>query len=194
MNRRIWAMPNSETFKMKPIRELISHYMGLDNYKIWVDPFVRNSIFKDQCKFTNDLNPSIKATHNMDALDFLHTIDTSTVDGVLFDPPYSSRQIKECYNSIGLEVGKNSQSSFYSKKKDEIARILRPNGICISFGWNSNGLGKTRGFDIVETLLVPHGAAHNDTIVTVERKLCLAEIQFQGVAIIPSNVDSQMSL
>lgn len=34
-----------------------------------------------------------------------------------------------------------------------------------------NGIGKTRGFEIVEILLVAHGGNHNDTIVTVERKL-----------------------
>lgn len=166
---RIWSMPNSETFKMKPIKELITRY--INEKECWVDPFVRNSIFKKQCSWNNDLNPEIKATHNMDALRFLQILDDRVVDGVLFDPPYSSRQIKECYDGIGIAVGKNSQSSFYSMKKDEVARILKQNGICISFGWNSNGLGKARGFEIVEILLVAHGAAHNDTIVTVERKL-----------------------
>jgi len=39
----------------------------------------------------------------------------------------------------------------------------------ISFGWNSGGIGKTNGFEILEILLVAHGA-HNDTICTVERK------------------------
>ena len=38
------------------------------------------------------------------------------------------------------------------------------------FGWNSNGVGKVRGFEIIEILLIAHGGSHNDTIVTVERK------------------------
>ena len=33
------------------------------------------------------------------------------------------------------------------------------------------GLGKNRGFEMLEILLVPHGGSKNDTIVTVERKL-----------------------
>jgi len=30
-------------------------------------------------------------------------------------------------------------------------------------------MGKNRGFEIVEILLVAHGGHHNDTIVTVEK-------------------------
>lgn len=166
---RIWAMPNSETFTIKPIKELITRYLGQD--EIWVDPFVRNSVFKDKCTFTNDLNPSIQATHNLEALEFLQLIESNSVNGVLFDPPYSFRQIQECYNNIGRQVFQSdTQGSFYAKKKDEIARILKKDGLCISFGWNSMGIGKTRGFQMVEILLVPHGGSKNDTIVTVEVK------------------------
>jgi hypothetical protein len=32
-------------------------------------------------------------------------------------------------------------------------------------------MGKNRGFEIVEILIVAHGGHHNDTLVTVERKL-----------------------
>ncbi|MEQ9716120.1 MAG: hypothetical protein ABGF52_11385, partial [Candidatus Asgardarchaeum sp.] len=55
--------------------------------------------------------------------------------------------------------------------REGISRVIKDNGIVISCGWNSNGVGKTRGFEIVEILLVPHGGIHNDTIVTVERKI-----------------------
>lgn len=37
------------------------------------------------------------------------------------------------------------------------------------------GFGLKRGYELLEVLLVPHGAAHNDTIVTVERKIGLPE-------------------
>lgn len=64
-----------------------------------------------------------------------------------------------------------TQSSFWSRIKDEVSRIIELGGLTITFGWNSNGIGKTRGFEILEILLVAHGGNHNDTIVTVERKL-----------------------
>lgn len=62
------------------------------------------------------------------------------------------------------------EQDYFSKFKDEIARVLTPYGVCISCGWNSNGIGKTRGFKLVEILLIAHGGSHNDTIVTVEYK------------------------
>lgn len=37
----------------------------------------------------------------------------------------------------------------------------------IRFCWNSCGIGANRGFDIKRVLLICHGAAHNDTIVTI---------------------------
>ena len=40
----------------------------------------------------------------------------------------------------------------------------------IRCGWNSGGIRKKYGFEIVEILMVAHGGWHNDTIVTVEVK------------------------
>jgi hypothetical protein len=55
--------------------------------------------------------------------------------------------------------------------KDALDALLRVGGLAISFGWNSTGFGKTRGYELLEVLLVCHGRCHNDTLVTVERKL-----------------------
>lgn len=55
--------------------------------------------------------------------------------------------------------------------KDAINKYLKPNGICISSTWNSNGIGKCRKFKQIEILLVSHGGNHNDTIITVEKKM-----------------------
>ena len=56
----------------------------------------------------------------------------------------------------------------YREVRDFIC-VLSPARV-ISCGWNSTGMGKARGYEIEEILLVNHGAAHNDTIVMVERK------------------------
>jgi hypothetical protein len=89
---------------------------------------------------------------------------------VLFDPPYSLRQLKECYAGVGKSLTQQDTQSYFTLIKNEIARVLKVGGYCISFGWNSNGIGIKRGFEIVEILLVAHGGNHNDTITTVERK------------------------
>jgi hypothetical protein len=41
----------------------------------------------------------------------------------------------------------------------------------ISFGYNSNGIGRSRGFDVIEIMLLFFGGNRNDIIVTVERKV-----------------------
>jgi hypothetical protein len=65
---------------------------------------------------------------------------------------------------------KTTQSTFWSHLKNEISRIVKPGGVVVSCGWNSGGMGKKNGFEIIEIMLVAHGGWHNDTIVTVERK------------------------
>jgi len=164
-NDRVWAMPSHDTFTVRPIKELIAAHITAG---VWVDPFSRNSPFREQC-ITNDLNTEVEADYHLEALEFLRTFTDASVDGVLFDPPYSPRQISECYKHVGREVHtKDTQSSFYGDRKKEVARIVKPGGKVLCFGWNSGGIGKTSGFELREVLLVPHGGAHNDTICTVE--------------------------
>lgn len=162
---RIWAMPNKNTFEIKPIKDLIIQEMEAG---LWIDPFAnRNRI----ANITNDLNPEFGTDYNLDALDFLKLFDDDSVDGVLYDPPYSPRQVSECYKDFGYNVTwDTTKATFWSKHKAEITRIVKKGGKVITFGWNSGGIGKTNGFVISRILLVPHGGWHNDTICTVEIK------------------------
>lgn len=163
---RKWSMPNKNTFDIKPIKELLAN--EVDNSKLWIDPFAnKNKI----ATITNDLNPEYDTTHHMDALEFLKMFDDNSVDGVLYDPPYSPRQVSECYKHIGYNVTqKTTRASFWGNHKKEISRIVKPCGKVITFGWNSGGIGMKYGFKIQHILLVPHGGWHNDTICTVEIK------------------------
>lgn len=170
---RVFARPNKNTFNIPPIRALIEEYI-YEGY--WIDPFVRNSVFKGVCTATNDLDPSIRATKNLKATTFCEQLREQFkgrwFDGVLFVPPYSPRQVKESYNGIGLEVFKeDTQAKFHSDPKNSLTEILRPGARAITFGWDSNGFGKIRGFELERILLVAHGSKHHDTIVTVERKV-----------------------
>ena len=164
---RVWAMPNKWTFTIKPIKDLLEKYV---NEGVWIDPFAGEN---SMATITNDINPNRQTDFNLDALEFLKTLDTNSIDGVLYDPPYSIRQAKECYDSYGVEnlKIKPNQMNYWSNCKNEIARICKQKSTVISFGWNSMGIGKTRGFEKLEILLVPHGGSRNDTICTVERKL-----------------------
>jgi hypothetical protein len=166
---RQWAMPNSETFSVKPIGDFVKSYLSCS--KVSIDMFSRD---KDWATYTNDLNPNTTAMYHMDAEEFLVHLKTNGVvaDLVLFDPPYSPRQISECYNSVGLKCGmKETQSAvLYKRVRDAILPVLAPNGIVLSFGWNTVGMGINRGFELLEIMLCCHGGAHNDTVCIAERK------------------------
>lgn len=170
---RKWAMPNSKTFTIKPIKELILKH--IEEGMTIVDPFANEcSIEKEIINvnyISNDLDSQYETTYHLDALDFLKQIPTNSVDLVLYDPPYSPRQVSEVYKSLDMSVNmQTTQSSYWSKQKTEISRIVKKGGKVITFGWNSGGIGKTKGFEIIEILLVAHGGWHNDTICTVDYK------------------------
>lgn len=164
---RVWAMPNKNTFDIKPIKEFIDRYYT--DQVLSIDPFANTNRI---AMVTNDIDPEMNCDYNLDALNFLEGFDENSVGLVLYDPPYSVRQVSECYRRVGRTVNmETTQSSFWSKLKKEIKRIVHPNGLVLSFGWNSGGIGKTNGFEMLEILLVNHGGPHNDTICVAERKL-----------------------
>ncbi len=159
-------MPNKWTFQIPPIAELLARYVG--DGKGWVDPFAGMS---SPAEIKNDLNPNSNAQHHLDALDFLKSL-SGQYQGVLFDPPYSYHQMQECYSEIGNgKITSRHATNFYGDLRNEIEKLVITGGLAISFGWNSIGIGKSHGFEILEILLVCHGRAHNDTICTVERKV-----------------------
>ena len=156
---RCWSMPNKWTFTIKPIRELLAEEI---TGREWFDPFAGNN---SPAEHTNDINPETKAIWHGDALEYLRFQKDEIADGVLYDPPYSITQARQ--------YGKKEYASmkYWAECKNEIARIIKPKGKAICFGWNSMGLGKNRGFKMARILLVPHGGSKNDTIVTVENKI-----------------------
>jgi len=163
---RVWQMPNSKTFSIKPIKELIGKY-GQEG--VVIDPFANGNKIAN---ITNDLDTQYDTDYHMDALDFLKQFDDASVDMCLYDPPYSPRQVSECYKALDKTVNmQTTQASYWSNHKKEISRIVKKDGVVITCGWNSGGIGKKYGFEIQEILLVPHGGWHNDTIVTVDKKI-----------------------
>lgn len=164
--QRIWAMPSRHTFTIKPIADRLAALIS--DPMQWFDPFCG---LHSPAGRRNDLNPAIPDVDHLDAQAWLETHDR--IDNLLFDPPYSPRQISECYKAIGLKVGvvETQNATLYARVK-EAARLRMPIGsLAVCCGWNSMGMGQSRGFELEEILLVPHGGAHNDTIMTIERKV-----------------------
>ena len=161
---RVWAMPNKWTFKIKPIKELLVKY-NVGNG--WIDPFAG---MYSPAEITNDHREECNSKYHMDAVCFAKMVNNGII-GCLFDPPYSVHEVKRHYDSLNRKYDfKNDPTCGFKPVKDILAPKIKQNGIIISFGWNSNGFGKIRGFEKKEILLVAHGGNRNDTIVTVEQK------------------------
>lgn len=163
--KRAWAMPSKHTFEIKPIKEFIENNLTGD---LILNPFSNRSKYG----VTNDLDPEQNTHYCMDALEFLKQYDDDSIDFILYDPPFSPRQVSECYKSFDMTVNmQTTQSSYWTKHKKEITRILKTGGKVITFGWNTGGIGKGNGFQIEKILMVAHGGWHNDTICTLEVKI-----------------------
>lgn len=162
-----WAMPNGKTFTIKPIKEFVEAEVKKGG--VIIDPFANDSKYGT---ITNDLNPEFDTDYHLDALTFLKSLPDSSADLVLYDPPYSITQAAQLYHSYGkekLEINV-ANMKYWAECKDHIARILKVGGRCLCFGWNTNGIGKSRGFEMTEILIVSHGGSKNDTLCTLEYK------------------------
>lgn len=169
---RVWAMPNAWTFKIHPIAALLKKYVpeGGEN---WIDPYAG---YNSPAEFRNDLDPEAHAQFNLHALEFAEVLKAQykhrTFEGILYDPPYSFRQISEHYKALGRKATQlDTSMAFYEKAKSAFCELIAPGGYAISFGWNTNGFGKKRGFRIIEIMAVAHGGSKNDTLVTIEQKI-----------------------
>lgn len=140
---RVFQMPNSQTFSIPVIKKLIAEESIVGPV---CDPFPH--------------------PYQFDALEHLKGLEPESIAYGLYDPPYSQRQLREMYDTLGLHYEMNS--SYWHNIEKEWFRVMKPGGKVIRFGWNSK---RMKGFEITRILLVNHGGQHNDTIVTVQMKM-----------------------
>lgn len=184
---RHFARANAWTFQIPVIKKLFDKYVPIGDNN-WIDPFAgKNS----PAQWQNDHNPEMPTRWHMDAEEFCkdaasgylvsykvlgqEVVVLPPFDGILFDPPYSYRQISEHYKVMGLKATSlDTGYNFYGRVMNAISPAIKVGGLAISFGWNSNGFGKKRGFKIIDGITVAHGLHHNDTLYdsTSEINLC----------------------
>ena len=169
---KAWAMPNAQTFLIPPIKEILIRYVG--NGIGWVDPYAGGN---SPAQFRNDLLPKYDTEFVEDALVFCrdicpHIKPNDGFAGVIFDPPYSYRQVSEHYKEVGKKAtSMDTSANFYNRVMNAICDQIKPGGYTFHCGWNTNAFGKNRGFEQIEIRIVAHGGHHHDTLVTVEQKL-----------------------
>jgi hypothetical protein len=155
---------NRYTFKNKRIRGWVEQHAEGKVLNLFAGRYMLNC---DEVR--NDIREDMPCRHHMDALDFVKAwadaVENSTYfkfNTVILDPPYAYRKSMEMYDG--------AVSSKFNQIKNNIQRILSPNGIVITFGYHSNVMGKTRGYVQEHILLMSHGGAIHDTIAVIERK------------------------
>ncbi len=151
------------------------------------DPFSNNKTTRRQgtTLVTNDLNPKFNADYCMEANDFGEEMfkQQKMFDLILFDPPYSLRQLKEQYEGIGSKLPQWQTRNMWGRCRNALAKCVAPGGYVISFGWNSSGFGRARGFEIEEIMLLGQGghADRYDLIITVERNVTTSLLDYCSI-------------
>jgi len=158
---------NRYTFKAPKVRAWVEQYCkGLVVLNLFAGPTRLSGCIE----YSNDLDPNFATTFHLDALDCVNLLRSNLerkFDRIVIDPPYSYRKSMELYHG-----NKNSR---FKKILDLIPEILTPKGLVITFGYHSNVMSKKRGFAIREILLISHGGAQHDTIVSVEERIKVTE-------------------
>jgi len=153
------------------------------------------TIPKNMRAITNDINKKMNTDFHLDAREFLSMIRRGEVGGTelflkaerkieelrgslsgkvsifLLDPPYSMHQSNQCYGGAGVDsVSQYTiNSDLYAACREEARYLLSPGGLLITFGWSSLRTHYDE-FELLEISLCAHGAAHDDTVMMIEKK------------------------
>lgn len=172
----------SEPFTNPHIRKIIDRVIRIatinNNYQMIkiCDPFARQSFTtRLQGTITNDLNEMMPTDYHLEFKEFATMMheQEQQFDLVLFDPPYSLRQLKEQYDGIGKDLELWQTKNMWKDGKDLLGDLVKPGGYVISLGWSTAGFGKKRGFAKKEVHVFEQVAREDrySLLLTVERKV-----------------------
>jgi len=128
-----------------------------------IDPFARNCSWGT---ITNDIDPSFDTHYNLDVIEFFDCLGSGIAKLILFDPPFSQRQCDEKYQHADVNLYTTNK---VSKALAECYRVLKPGGILVKLGYNSN-MPNSHNWELLEVILAHVGGNSNDIIVTIWRK------------------------
>lgn len=136
--------------------------------KLWTESWCKGKTLNLFCgktflkvdEYRVDIDHEMDADFYGDAYDFVKATDLK-FDSVVLDPPYNLRKSREKYGSRYI--------GSFTKIKNELPRILNPEAHIITFGYDTVGMSKSRGFEKIAICVVCHGGDHNDTLCVVEK-------------------------
>jgi hypothetical protein len=155
---RWFEMPRKWTFQMPKVRKWVEDRVYGQALNLF------GGVTRIGQATHNDLNESLlqPGDLNRDAFDLTKWVDLPhQFDCVIFDPPYSAHQAVVSYGT------KKAQRVTHAR--DVVEYVLKPGGRVISLGFNSTGMGNSRGYTKEALALVNCGGSHNDYILLSER-------------------------
>lgn len=172
MDIEYWfEMPNKWTFKQKKLRKFILKYIP-ENSNVLI-PFAGMYRFDKTKKCTfiyNDLNPKIKANHNIDAYLLKEKFPKHYFDVIIADPPFTHFQWFRKYNKAKKEGNEKEFKTDINKWRETANYLLKNNGIYTELGFNSSGLRKNYAKKIALGICCL-GGSHNDVLILVQQKI-----------------------
>lgn len=172
------------------VRKLIDRYVRKSIVKGYqspwlVDPFARESLSSKHGDYrhlsiSNDLNPSMPTHYHLEANDFLRMIQEQGVyqcQLLLFDPPYTLGMLKAHYVDENFPIDDTiplwQTNNMWGKGKDAINKVCPVGAYAISFGYHTHGMGRHRGWEKEEILILEQAGSPDryDVLVTVEKKV-----------------------
>jgi len=155
------------TYLMQPPRK---YTFEMPKLKTWTESYCKGKVlnlfagktYLNADEYRVDLSNEFNPDYCGDAFEFITNTELK-FDTIIFDPPYNLRKSREKYN--GNYIGS------LTKIKNELIKILNPGGKILSYGYDSVGMSKSRGFKKIAICLVCHSGDHNDTICLVEEKI-----------------------
>lgn len=154
------------TYLMQPPRR---YTFEQPKVKQWVESIVYGRVLNlfagktllDCDEIRVDIDKNMPADYHMEAYEFISIINVLKFDCIILDPPYNLRKSREKYG--GRYIGS------FTKIKNKVISFLKGGGLIITFGYDTVGMGKGRGFNKEHILVICHSGDHNDTLAVVER-------------------------
>jgi hypothetical protein len=157
---RIFEMPRKYTFEQPKLRAWILSYCQGRVLNVFGGTTI---LEKDGCEFvTNDMNPDIPAAFHFDATELAQHLPEHSFDTILLDPPYTMFQAVHSYHGVMCQD--------ITAVRNTTDRLLKPNGVVISLGYNTTGMSAKRGYEKLAILICNNGGSHNDILTLVEQK------------------------
>jgi hypothetical protein len=166
---------HKDTFSIPSIRPFV---LGHCNGMVF-NAFAGNTTLdRDTCNFvTNDINYGCNTNFHLDCshegfVEALAAAGLTTFDTILIDPPFSLYLARRKYNGNWYRS--------YTRVKNNLDKLAKLGTKVVTLGFNSTGMGKMRGYEKLELLIVNAKGTSNDILCLVERKVQMITLEEDG--------------